>query len=70
MNFKEQLRKTISIRMKLLGHSYADVAKLTQQSRQAVHQAMNAEKVSVDRLIDLATAYGLEVTLNINEKMV
>lgn len=67
MNFKEQLRKAIADKMKRCDHSYTNVAKIVLQSRQVVHQALNAEKVSVDRLIDLAEAYGFEVTLNIEE---
>ena len=64
MNYKQQLQTCLIKAMQDKGHSYAKVAEIVGTSRQAIHQTLTSEKVTLDKLLEFATEYGIEIKLN------
>lgn len=64
MNYREQLQACLLKVMQEKGHSYANVAEIVGTSRQSVHQTLTSKKVTLDKLLDFATDYGIEIKLN------
>jgi hypothetical protein len=65
LTHKQSLQLQLRTKALMMDISYHELGVLVGESRQSVHQTLNSEKVSLDKIISLAEKLGYKVNIQL-----